>query len=90
MGYKAIKVSEQNYRWLVRESAAMAYESGEKKTFNDVVDKMKKQSVKSSSQYDDIMKSAGIWSDISEKEAEKLRSGLESLRRPWRKEIDLS
>ncbi len=75
MESKTIKISEKNYRWLLNIAAELQKRKGNRMTFDDALEELKEKG-------EDIMKSAGAWKDISDKEwAETKRS----LKRGWDK-----
>lgn len=83
MADKVIKISEKNYSWLVKETAALSYESGKKATFNDVVERLRKSKLQN--QQRRILELAGSWNDVSDETlAEITKDGREGWQ-SWQK-----
>ena len=79
MESKTIKISQENYRWLLRIASDMQNEHGKLVTFDNAIESLKKCNMKEKK---DIMDFAGIWEDMTDEEAEKLKKDL---RKGWGK-----
>ena len=79
MESKTIKISKNNYLWLLRLAAEMQKEHHKPVSFDIVIEELKNKNMKNKRS---IMNFAGIWKDISDKEAEKF---LKDSRKGWGK-----
>jgi len=77
MTSKTIKISEENYRWLLHIAAELQKKRGKVITFDETLDELKEKRKGNKS----IMKLAGSW-DMSDEEWKKINN---ELRRGWKK-----
>lgn len=76
MENKTIKISEENYRWLLGIASDMQREYGKPFTFDAAINSLKKGKTKEKK---DIMDLAGRWK-MSDKEADEF---LKDIKRGW-------
>ncbi len=65
MTQKTIKISEENYRWLLNVAAEVQKNSGARASFDKAIDELKTKNKGSNS----IMDLAGAWEGMTDKEA---------------------
>jgi len=71
MTSKTIKISEENYKWLLRIATEVQKRKESIATFDDALIELKQKKEKG-----DILKLAGAWKNISDKEADKILSHI--------------
>jgi predicted CopG family antitoxin len=71
MASKTIKVSEENYEWLIGLAAQLQEKRKKRVTFDDALNELQGKKKK-----EDIMDFAGDWDDISDKEAKQFLDGV--------------
>mgnify|MGYP001562520216 CR=1 FL=1 len=69
MAYKTIKISEENYRWLLKLASIIQSEKGKLVSFDDAISEIKNEKIERKK--DKLMSLAGSWK-MSDKEALKL------------------
>ncbi len=79
MESKTIKISKENYLWLLKLAAELQKNHEKPVSFDDAINKIKAKRMKKKK---NIMEFAGIWADMSDEEAEKLKKNL---RKGWGK-----
>lgn len=78
MTSKTIKISEENYRWLLEIAAEMQKEYGKPISFDDTLDNIKNKKERKS-----IMALAGSWK-MSDDEWNNVRKSLEKTWKKWK------
>jgi predicted CopG family antitoxin len=81
MENKTIKISEENYRWLLKIASDLQKEHGKVVTFDSAINSLKKGNIKKNK---NIMDFAGIWEDMTDKEAEKIKKDLKNGWGKWK------
>ncbi|MAG02208.1 antitoxin [Candidatus Pacearchaeota archaeon] len=79
MESKTIKISKDNYIWLLRKAAELQKEYHKPVSFDYVIENLKNNKMKKKKS---IMEFAGIWGDMTDEEAEKLKKDI---RKGWGK-----
>ena len=77
MASKTVKISNENYVWLVHLAAELQKRYSKQISFDEVISTLKEGKIKSNK----ISDLAGSW-NISEKEAEKMKKNM---RKRWKK-----
>ncbi|MBS3077594.1 hypothetical protein J4233_04960 [Candidatus Pacearchaeota archaeon] len=78
MASKTIKISEENYRWLLGIAADMQKKQGKVVSFDETLEEFKKNHQKKQK----ITDLAGAWSDMSDTEWKRIRT---EIKRGWKK-----
>lgn len=78
MGTKSIKISEENYRWLNQIVGKIRLETGESASIDRALSSLKDK------KKPDIMKFAGVWSDMTDKEADGLKKSMKQMWKKWK------
>ncbi|MEK6914718.1 MAG: hypothetical protein AABW83_03650 [Nanoarchaeota archaeon] len=74
---KTIKVSKENYLWLLKLAGDMQKEYHKPVSFDIVLKELKNKNMKKKKS---ILKFAGIWKDMSDEETERLKKDIKELR----------
>ena len=80
MESKTIKISEENYRWLLELTALLERKRGRRVSFDESLNELKKNKVGKNN----IMDLAGAWKDISDKEWGNIRASLDERWKKWK------
>jgi hypothetical protein len=80
---KVIKISDENYEFLLKETAKLQYNSQKKSTFDDAITYIKEN--QSKSKQATLLSLAGSWSKISEDEFAKYKQELKKGWKSWEK-----
>ena len=78
MTSKTIKISEENYKWLLNLAAELQKKKGERVSFDDTLEELKGKNEES------IMDLAGAWEDISDKDWSQIKSSLNKRWEKWK------
>ena len=78
MESKAIKISKENYLWLLRLAGDLQKKEGRIISFDDAISELKTERKKN------IMEFAGIWEDMTEEEAKRLKKDLKKGWGKWK------
>ena len=81
MENKTIKISKENYMWLLKIASDIQKKHGKIATFDVAINSLKKCRMKNKK---NIMEFAGIWEDMSNEEAEKLKRDLKKGWKKWK------
>ena len=81
MESKSIKVSKENYIWLLKLAGELQKNEERVISFDDAINELKEKKMKKKK---DIMEFAGIWEDMSDKEAERLKKELKKGWGKWK------
>jgi len=81
MESKSIKISKENYLWLLRLSAELQKDNEKPVSFDDTINELKGKRMKNEKS---IMEFAGIWEDMTDKEADKLKKDLKKGWGKWK------
>ena len=79
MESKTIKISKENYLWLLRLSAELQKEQHKPVTFDFVIENLRNNKMEKKKS---IMDLAGRWKDMTDEEAEKF---MKDIRKGWGK-----
>lgn len=79
MESKTIKISKENYLWLLKLAGDLQKEEGRIISFDDAINKLKSKKMKKTS----ILEFAGRWK-MSDEEAEKLKKDLRKGYKKWK------
>ena len=80
MALKTIKISEENYLWLLRLAAEMQMKENKRISFDNVIENFRGGRIEKKK----IMDFAGIWEDMTNEEAEKLKKYLKKGWGKWK------
>ena len=77
MASKTIKISEENYRWLLHVAADLQKSKGKIVSFDEALNELKGNKKKGN-----IMDLAGAWSDMGDNEAKEF---MRNIKKGWKK-----
>jgi hypothetical protein len=81
MESKSIKISKENYEWLLNIIIDIQKERKKFASFDDAINELKENNCKN---VKNIMEFAGIWEDMTDKEAEELKRDLKKGWGKWK------
>ncbi len=84
MESKTIKIKKETYVWLLGLAAEMQKKEGRVISFDETLTNLRKNKMKKKK---DIRNFAGIWKDMTDKEANKIKSSIKELRKKSTKDL---
>ncbi len=84
METKTIKISKENYLWLLRMAAELQKQHHKPVTFDYALNTLRERKMEKKKS---IMEFAGIWKDMSDEDAEEIKNNIKKLRKKSTKEL---
>ena len=81
MESKSIKISKENYLWLLKIAAELQQNQEKPVSFDEAISELKEKKMKKGK---DIMEFAGIWENMTDEEAKKLKKDLKKGWKKWK------